>query len=155
MTQIQQLLMERFRKVIDSVITKGYRKDSLMHVGRDFTLQDGTHRTAICLFIHNYQLSGNAYRYKSPFFKRSAKEFISEMNFDDDYVEAVLKKYEEIQNSLIDDGVCYNCLLDETMNPFIIEQEKGVHIKRIYQVQTDTKTIMGGWFFVVHESFRC
>ena len=134
----------RFREVIDSVMRNGYREDSLLEVGTDVMLHNGTHRTAICLFNKHYQVKGNAYCYQSPFFKPTASEFIDEMGFDREYVEAVMRKYNAIQEGLLDDGISYCCFSDNEQIMTELTKDDSVHVKRIHSVKADKYSVGGG-----------
>lgn len=127
---------DRFRRTIDSVVQNGYREDSLLQVGRDITLHDGTHRTAICLYLNHYALKGNAYCYKSPFFYRTADEFIQFMGFPQDYVNEVLDKYHQIQDSLIGNGLVYGCFSEKDPSTYL-EKMAGLHLHSCRHVRPD------------------
>lgn len=135
----------RFRNTIDSVIHNGYREDSLLDVGSDLTLHNGTHRTAICLYLKRYSLGGYAYRYKSPFLLSTAEEFIKRMGFPQDYVDEVYAKYCQIQQFLIADGVSYCCVAGGDKLPVILNESNGVHIHKTYRINP-VMGAMGGVF---------
>ena len=137
----------RFRKTIDSVMQSGYREDSLLDVGSDLTLHNGTHRTAICLYLKRYGLRGNAFRYKSPFFLKTAKEFVKRMGFPQDYVDEVLGKYRLMQDALIADGVSYCCVYGGDQLPVFLNANNGVHIHKTYRLKPVTGAVGGGILF--------
>ena len=133
----------RFRKTIDSVIQNGYREDSLLDVGSDLTLHYGTHRTAICLYLKRYGLLGNAFRYKSPFFLKTAKEFVKRMGFPQDYVNEVLGIYCQMQDALIDYDVSYCCVYGGNRLPVFLNANNGVHIHKTYRLKPVTGAVGG------------
>lgn len=55
---------ERFRNLIDSFEKDGYMDDSLLTVGKNLQIHDGSHRTALCLYNNIFEVSCNVIEYK-------------------------------------------------------------------------------------------
>lgn len=128
-------VISRFKKVIDSCVTEGFKKDSYVEIDKYATLMNGTHRTAICLYLKHYDILCKAFKYKFPYWKESADDFVRINGFDTAFVKEVYDKYEEIQETLLKDGVAFCCVTESTDLLTDIFQSRGCHIKRSYQLK--------------------
>jgi hypothetical protein len=129
------VVISRFKKVIDSCVTDGFKEDSYVEIDKYATLMNGTHRTAICLYLKHYDILCKAFNYKFPYWKESADDFVRINGFDTAFAKEVYNKYEEIQKTLLNDGVAFCCVTENIDLLSDVFQSCGCHIKRSYQLK--------------------
>lgn len=124
----------RFKRVIDSCVADGFKEDSFLEIDKQATLMNGTHRTAICLYLMHFEINCKAYCYKFNYWKDSAVDFVEKNGFDKHFAQEVFNKYRKVQKTLIDNGVAFCCLTDNTEVLFEFLRIRGCHIQRICRV---------------------
>lgn len=96
----------RFRETLDSIVSQGYNPDSFVELDRDITIQNGTHRTAILLCLHQYSMCGLRFAYRYRWFE-NADKYVKYMSYEPQYIADILTAYDKIEQELIDAGATF------------------------------------------------
>lgn len=102
---------QRFKDTLDSIAKKGYKKESFLEVDCEISLQNGTHRVAILLYLHQYEVGALCFAYKWHYFKDS-EAYINKMGFDENYIKIVNESYNSIEDNMVKNGIAFTVLCD-------------------------------------------
>lgn len=135
---------KRFSDVIDSVMKDGFRSDSTIETDRHVRLIDGTHRTAIMTYFGVFFFKANIYPFSLQYYA-NADAFIEDRQFDSKYVSDVWESFGNMQQMLIQRGLCFCCSYYCNDDSFIhtldnLIESNGGHIKN--RMVIDNKTVL-------------
>ena len=133
----------RFKETIDSILANGYNADSTIELDRDVTLVNGTHRTAILLCLHKYNVRAYRYSFRWRWFK-NANKYIEKAKFEKKFVDDVIENYEKIERELIWSGATLSIWVGEKDSYLI--RNFFVKNKKVRLLRT-TNHVSGGVLF--------
>lgn len=110
----QDYYNKRFQDVIDSCLLNGFNKESYLFVDKEINLSNGSHRTAICLYLGIYQLKAKSYQVKNRHFKL-LKDHILLSEFPFKTLNEINDAYKGITDFLINNGVSMCAILPQEL----------------------------------------
>lgn len=119
-----------FKKTIESYRIKGYNGKSHFLLDRDLWLRNGTHRTAMHLYLKIYTAKAYVMNRKYLVFDTLYERY--KRDLPSDSFRKIIFKISEISEQLIEDGVSFNAVIpqEKTLLECVSLYQDDIHVKK-------------------------
>lgn len=124
-----------FISVIESYKKNGYNGKSLFLLDKDKVLRNGTHRTAMHLYLRIYTAKASVVNRKWPEFDSGYQRLKQTLPVD--FFNSVIEKLSEIEKQLVEDGITFNAVLpaDQSIFEVLPSIHKNLHVLNEIQLR--------------------
>lgn len=111
------LMSKHFSSLIDSFRNNGYNEKSIVELDKEGTLTDGTHRVAMAVYCHQWELNAKIVRRKSKYPHNI--DYFYKLGIDTCLIEEIVRQGNVVEEKFIMNGVSLGCLIYD-VQPSII-----------------------------------